>query len=343
MDIIKPDLSEWGNLYKVAIRFRNLACWNWMTDSDLYGIRNPFNNDVGYCCVLGYLGEVFGLVVYPGTEGLNCYLETRKRNELPPDDLLLSQDCIAAFYENRNHLSKEDLKTIRDLGLKFKGNNAYPMFRRYEPGYYPREITGDEAIYLILVLEQSIDIVQLFRDEESIMNPPGDGYYFVRSPYIDGGALKWTDAWEMPAPLKKQPVETFPIDELRIQRLLGQAHKKEGIIELDFFSAFTPVREGNRAFFPFVLLIVDHLSGFVYSTRVCRPASHRAEMQDFLFNFMEQYKVIPQEILMKEEEILNLIAPLASKLKIKLTPTKKLRETERVKRSFRNFLKGKKI
>ncbi|MEW6214606.1 MAG: hypothetical protein AB1478_05290 [Nitrospirota bacterium] len=341
--MIKPDLSEWENLYKAAIRFRNLACWDWMTDADLYGIRNPFNNDVGYCCVLGYLGEVFGLVVYFGTEGLNCYLEIQKMAGVSPDDLLLSQNCIVVSYENRNHLSKEDLKTIRDLGLKFKGNNVYPIFRRYEPGYYPREITRDEAIYLILVLEQSIDIVKLFRDEESIMNPPGDGYYFVRSPYIEGGALKWTDAWEMPAPLKKPPVEIFPIDELRIQRLLEQALKKEGIIELDFFSAFMPVREGNRAFFPVVLLIVDHLSGFVYSTHVCRPASHRAEMQDFLFSFMEQYKVIPQEILVKEEEILNLIAPLASKLKIKLTPTKKLRETERAKRSFRNFIKGRKI
>jgi hypothetical protein len=279
MELIKPDISDWRTLYKAAIRFRDLACWDWMTDLDLYGIRNPINNDVGYCCVLGYLGEVFGLVVYLGTEGLNCYLNIQKSGE--PDDLILSQDCLIVSYENRNYLSKEDLKIVRELGLKFKGSKAYPMFRRHEPGYYPREITKDEAVYLTSVLEQSIDIVQLFRDEESFMNPPIEGYYFVRSRYIEGDTVKWKDAWEMPAPLKKRPLEEFPVDELRIQRLQKLANKKEGIIELDFFSAFMPVMEGDRPFFPIVLLTVDHLSGFVYSSHVCKPASYRAEMQDF--------------------------------------------------------------
>lgn len=59
----------WQELYGAARDFRNVECWDWMSDSDIFGFLNPESGEIGYCCVLGAFGEVFGLVVYLGTEG----------------------------------------------------------------------------------------------------------------------------------------------------------------------------------------------------------------------------------------------------------------------------------
>ncbi len=54
----------WEELYGVARVFKEAACWDWMSESDMFGVLNPENGEIGYCCVLGGLGEVFGLVFF---------------------------------------------------------------------------------------------------------------------------------------------------------------------------------------------------------------------------------------------------------------------------------------
>lgn len=128
-------MQEWMNLYQAAIEFQKIECWEWMEDSDLFGVQNPETGEIGYCCVLGANGEVFGLVVYLGTEGLQGYLKVQS-GELSPDDFdtVHVQDCLMASFNDRNSLKKQDSQIIKSLQLNFRGPNAWPLFRRYEPG-----------------------------------------------------------------------------------------------------------------------------------------------------------------------------------------------------------------
>ena len=70
-----PTLQEWRNLYQAAIEFKKIECWNWLSDTDLFGVQNPANGITGYCCIMGEMKEMLGLVVYLGTEGLAGYLK----------------------------------------------------------------------------------------------------------------------------------------------------------------------------------------------------------------------------------------------------------------------------
>ena len=101
--------------------------------------RIPRGGEIGYCCVLGELGEVLGLVVYLGTEGLEQHrkIQSGKLHAGSPE-FIYSQLCLTAWFSNRSELDKTDLKVVKQLGLKFHSNNAWPQFRSFQAGYYPR-------------------------------------------------------------------------------------------------------------------------------------------------------------------------------------------------------------
>ncbi len=45
-----------------------------MEDTDIFGVMNPENGEIGYICILGNAGEVFGINIYRGARGLNGFL-----------------------------------------------------------------------------------------------------------------------------------------------------------------------------------------------------------------------------------------------------------------------------
>ena len=69
-------------------------------------------------------------------------------------DRLLEIPNLQASFENREVLEGEDRGIIRQLGLKFRGRNAWPMFRSYRPGFFPWLIDSHEAELLTCALEQ---------------------------------------------------------------------------------------------------------------------------------------------------------------------------------------------
>ncbi|MFZ3252849.1 MAG: hypothetical protein WA133_01020, partial [Syntrophales bacterium] len=191
-------------LYAAAESFRTLAPWAWMDDGQIFGVKNPETGVIDYCCVLGGLGEVFALVVYEGPEGLQGYLRMVS-GEFAEDGpaAIEYQRALMASFEDRRELAPEDLTVIRSLNLKFRGKNAWPMFRHYLPGYLPWFVTDAQAQVLATCLEQALDVLPRFQENPDLLPDPESGRYLVRVFGTQKGQEGWSDQI-LPAPSPTQ-------------------------------------------------------------------------------------------------------------------------------------------
>jgi len=332
MENLSPSLKDWQDLYNTATEFKKIACWNWMYDSDVFGVQNPESGKIGYCCVLGNLGETFALAVYLGTDGLAGYLKMQSGEVLSGDvQVLHMQKCLMASFEDRKFLTKPDLQIIKELGLKFRGRNSWPLFRSYRPGYFPWYLTKDEANFLTLALQQTIEIAQRFKEDEDFLTPPQDNLYLVRVTVGKGETLDWRNEWLEPSPLQEEEVKAKPIDEVRLERIKKAASRQQGIWEVDFFYAPTPVKEEGRPYYPQVFLWVDQRSNFILGTHLARPSEYRSEFPEKLLNLIENTNFLPKEILVEKEEAFHLLEPTAHRLGVKLTLVRTLGVMESVR------------
>ena len=313
-----PSMEEWQRLYEVATEFKKLKCWEWMYDSDVFGVQNPEDGEIGYCCIMGNMKEVFALAVYQGTEGLEGLLKLQSGEIGNVDtDAARNQKCLMASFEDRDYLQKNDLQLIKKLGLKYRGRNEWPMFRSYLPGYFPWFLTGKEAIFLTYALEQAIDVALRFKKNEGLLTPAGQDKYMVRVPEKIEDIILWEDMWMSPPPLEKTTPSDNRVDEIRIQRIKSKAVRTDALWEIEIALSPAPVCEKNkRPYFPRLLVAMDHRSKMALDFQLFEISDDFSEFRDHILGFLEKFNMLPQEILVGRDETLQMITPIASRLNI---------------------------
>jgi hypothetical protein len=326
---LDSSIKEWKELYMAAEAFRKLQPWTWMSDSDLFGVQNPQNGEISYCCIMGQIEEVFALAVYLGSEGLDGYLKVQSGEiAVGNPDAMHIQKCLMASFEDRDYLEKEDLQTIKKLGLKFRGRHVWPQFRSYLPGYVPWYLEKDQAIFLTIALHQAMDVARRLKEDRNLLSPPKDGLLLVRVPSVKGG---WRDVWVTTSFPEKKEFPVAPVDELCIQRIKKNITKGKGIWEVDFFYFPVPIQEGNRPFFPRTLVIMDHAKGIVLHNWLAPHGEFFSKFQESLLDFIEKGKILPKQILISKYETLQMLEPITSRLNIDVKMVEMLKAVERLR------------
>ncbi len=329
-------LEEWKELYQAAKEFGDIKPWEWMIETDIFGVQNPLTGEIGYCCIMGELGEVLAMAVYLGTEGLQGYIDIIEGLVGPDDpDSMFSQDCLIVSFEDRDDIEKEDKALIKKLGLKFSGKRAWPLFRRYEPGYFPSPIYSKDIQYLTVVLQQAKDVCLRLKKDEEFLNPPEENLYLVR---IHGSSGNWEDAWIEPSPVKKT-FATTQLDELRIQKIKKIAKPSAAVWEVDFFYVPTPI-EAERPYYPYAIMISDSNSGFIHNMQLSNRSEYSAAFPAYFLSCLENNAMAPSEILVRREEVFELLQPFTMKLGIKLNMVRSLPAIDNARRSMTKYLQG---
>jgi hypothetical protein len=310
--------TEWRALYDAADELRALAPWEWMLDSDLFAVRDPGSGQIGYCCVMGNLGEHYALAVYLGADGLRGYREIASGDyEDRPAEALFTQRCLMVSFEDRELLDKDSYAQIKALGRKYRGRQAWPELRDYTPGYLPWRLEPPQVRFLTVAIQQTCDVARRFKDDEGYLVGPDEGQMLLRE-YMGG---EWKERWHRPEPAAPATAEPPPpVDELRLKRLAGRRLKRLGVWEADrlLFPGAVQGEKGGRPYYPPTLLIVDSASGIVLPPMISEPGAWRQAFQGHLLDLCEQMNGAPREIRLRDEALVALLAPIAGALKVRL-------------------------
>jgi hypothetical protein len=337
----EPSLEEWKALYDAAIEFRKIEPWRWMKETDVFGVQNLRNEEVGYCCIMGELGEVLAMAVYLGTDGLQGYKKIRNGQVKPDEpDSLYIQDCLMLSFEDKRFIDQEDRQIISELGFKFRGRNSWPLFRSYRPGYFPWFLNRDEALFMASALAQAKEVCLRIKEDKKLLSPPKKNLYLIRVPETRGDMIIYKDEWREPAPLKKRKYLDKDVDEIRIQRIRKTAKPAPVIWEIDFFYAPTPIAEGERPYFPYAIMLIDRDSGFILDMHLAMGSVYKKEFLEKFLSCIEKMSILPLEILVRKAEVVNLIEPYSSRLNIKLSVVKRLENIDNARREMLKHLKG---
>jgi hypothetical protein len=321
----EPDDAAWESLYGAAARFFALKPWRWMLDSDIFGVKNPANGETGYCCIMGAAEEHYALAVYLGSEGLEVLKKIGLR-EVPTDPfgVLVMQNCLMASFEDRDMLERPDIMTIRALGLKFRGRNAWPQFRSYLPGYAPWTLTPEEAAFLTVALDQACEVAAQFRgtSEELGTRNALNNYelFLVRVPAEKAAERAWKNAMERPAPFDPPLLLPSPPDIGRIERIVATAKRTLGVLDTDYFFLPSAIKgeEDDRPWFPLVALFADDESGAILHFEMINRSELSRTFGSTLLDLAEKVRQLPAVLQVRSEQAQILLEPIAAGLGLDL-------------------------
>jgi hypothetical protein len=67
----QPLVEKWRDLFRLAEKIREIAPWNLMDETDVFGIRNPETEELGFVSVMGMQGMLFCIALYKGSKTLS--------------------------------------------------------------------------------------------------------------------------------------------------------------------------------------------------------------------------------------------------------------------------------
>ncbi|TDG00532.1 DUF7309 domain-containing protein [Paenibacillus piri] len=301
---MEPSVTQWKHLYEAAAGFKRAGCWDWMTSGHLFGVANPANGEIGYCSIMGNGGEMFGMAVYLGTEGLETFVGML--TDSLGEDPLYAQYCLMLSFDDRKELYPQELKQIKELGLSFRGAKSWPTFRFYEPGFLPMPLaSGEQVDFLTLALQQALEVARSYRDDpDALLEGEGESI-LTRTALPSAGGLDWASEWLEPKPVEESSIPTAePVDELRLAKIKRKLQGRAGVWEIDCFYLPMPIKEkGERPYYPMACLIVDQGTGQILSFEFIEKSEIANKTAALFLNVVEQIGVLPDEIWAVNERV----------------------------------------
>jgi hypothetical protein len=332
--------EAWRKLYSLAEQVLELGPWRWMEEDEIFGVKFPQNETVGFVSVMGMLGQHRAVTVYLGAEGLRGFWRVEGMESTEEPTAIVHVPQLMASFEDRSQLDQRDIAQIRRLGLSYGKEESWPLFRSFRPGHYPWFLELSEVKMLSCALEQTLVVAERAREDDSLLEPEDEDRYLVRTPRTSAGQLIWEDrrmTFQM-EPFHVVPdIDPGAVDELKALR------QSENELELDCISI--PARigsQGERPRWPHMLIILDAESGVILGFELLEavdglPAMWR-EIPSRTLSILLKSEVRPARIRVRSTLYGELLRPVLDALEVDVVKQAELPALEEARESLFEYM-----
>lgn len=303
-------LDEWKGLYDLAATFKELAPWTWMEQSDVFAVQSPADGELSYCVVLGSGGQEFGLGMFVGEDGFEGYrrlMEGEVEAERLETGVMLRS--LSLTFVDRRYLDRRDHTVIKALGAKFRGRNAWPLFRSQRPGYAPWYLEREEVQLLDIALRFTMEVAEEVRNGSLDLSAGADEDQVYT--LLTAGKPR---RQRTPLPEKPRPSPPPQPDAVRLESLRKQSGVPRGKLQADCFLLPAIITdEGERPYYLCCLLVVQE-DGFILGTQILPPWAPEAERQEAFVTLLEHASVVPETVVVPSADVLRLVQPVVETL-----------------------------
>ena len=314
---VEPNREQLLALHHAFRSYCEAKPWERLANEDVLVVNDPLGHFKGYCVALGDGGVAYGLGVYLGDRGLLNYLTTMTSEEEPVGAEALERGlALSAVLGDREELGDRERKVMRDLGFRYRGRGRWPVFRSIIPGHWPWYLSGEEARFLTIALDNVRDVAE--RIERGMLD-----LYAGRDPSevltrsLQGGI--WRDEWEALRP-PALPVEEHQADTERLRSISGSTSVGSTVWELTASYIPTGVqdRRDERPYLPTLVMVVERGSGLILTVRMLGRVPTVAEKQEPVLELLERADRLPGAVVCDREDTAALLKPITGEVGIGL-------------------------
>mgnify|MGYP001030745072 FL=1 len=282
-------------LFELAFIYKKTKLWKMLWDSEIFAVSLP-DGEIGYCSIMGAIGEHCALGLYVGEKGLNSFRIVLSGpgmvSELNYHEFLLSQDCLQCAFENRDGLTEEEVEAARDYArrnrIALRGRNAFPHFVKFRPSYMPWFLRDEQdQRRLCAALEAAIEVAaQVEQKGKAALGLEQMNEDTASVPLLEkrNGTFVWSRIDLPPAAPVQYPQPQF-INDITAAKLLQL--KKNGMWECQVLRFPEPMQEDPACapYFPVILMLVSGSMDEILPPQVSQK--YDEEPEDLLEKFAD--------------------------------------------------------
>lgn len=321
----EASLEQWRVLYEAATRMKELKPWEKFWDMDLIGIKYGEEEDTVFFSILGRAGDCYGIAVYEGYEGLNSFMMVAMQQSmnLSEEYAMFHQRNLTCYWGNRDELTDQQRKLIKDLGYSYRGKNQWLYFLSFEPGYHPYNLDSEEVVRLSEYL-QDLELALRYYNDLDLKVDFERGNMFLLS--FEKDKKTW-DFGEAPLPFTDFQFRNLVITDEKLLASLSKAPKCNAVLEADISVMGVRIddKKYSRPANPALALLGDAATAMIISFEMTEPGDDSMVMlAETVINFIFQHGA-PKEIRVANVIVEAGLEQICDVCGIKLRRVKRLR------------------
>lgn len=301
---------------------------------DLITLDGGWEEEV-YVSILGKNGNCYGITIYEGLDGLNDFmmLAFSEQMNIPSDFAMSCQNNLTCYWGNREELSAEQYRIVKDLGYKFRGKNQWLYFLSFKKGYFPYNMDQDEVRRMTDYLTLLKEAIGYYRDKQVKVRFDEEETYY----YTTDGKNVTGEAHPLPF-----TGHNFPVLNLTDEEVLEEirtADKCAVVLEADIVSLNSSVQDEkyDRPANPYLCLLAEARSGLMLAAEMSGPEEdEKIVLAETLLSFIAKAGA-PEEVRVRNVLIEAVLEQICKEAGIKLRRVKRLHSVEEFMKEMRKF------